>query len=326
MSKQTKSSLLLLLTAFIWGTAFVAQKNGAHLGALTYNGIRTLIGGLVLIPVIRILDCRKKATNFRDINTPKAETEVSALTTPKARDSALTDAENENKILIFGSIALGIVLFAGSTLQQYGITFTTVGKSGFITSLYAVEVPIFSIAIGKKVRPVIWLCVLMGVTGLYLLCMNGADFTLQKGDFFVCLCTLFFALQIMIIDYCSPKCDPIRLACNQFIITGLICIVLMFFFEDPDIHEILRCWAPILYGGFLSVAVGYTLQMVGQKNTPPTQASLILCLESVFSALAGAVLLGESMSPRQLIGCVIIFAAVVISQLPEREKTPAAEA
>jgi len=164
MSKQTKSSLLLLLTAFIWGTAFVAQKNGAHLGALTYNGIRTLIGGLVLIPVIKILDCRKKATNFRDINTPKAETEVSALTTPKARDSALTDAENEKKILIFGSIALGIVLFAGSTLQQYGITFTTVGKSGFITSLYAVEVPIFSIAIGKKSPP-----------GHLALCPDGCD-------------------------------------------------------------------------------------------------------------------------------------------------------
>ena len=323
MSKQTKSSLLLLLTAFIWGTAFVAQKSGAHLGALTYNGIRSLIGGLVLIPVIRFLDHRKEVTEPPRAAAASQTTEhsrnVDALSDPKP----LPDPKSEKKILIIGSVALGIVMFAGSTLQQYGIGFTTVGKSGFITSLYAVEVPILSIVIGKKVRPVIWLCVLMGVTGLYLLCMNGAHFTLQKGDFFVSLCTIFFALQIMIIDYCSPKTDPVRLACYQFIITGLICIVLMFFFEHPDIHEILRSWAPILYGGFLSVAVGYTLQMVGQKNTPPTQASLILCLESVFSALAGAVLLSESMSPRQMAGCVIIFAAVVISQLPEREKKPA---
>lgn len=300
MSKRLKSDALLLLTAFIWGSAFVAQKVGADIGTFTYNGIRTFIGGLVLIPVILVLDAMAKKKNPVD-------------TRPQEEKAA------EKKLLILGGICCGLALFVASTLQQYGITFTTAGKAGFITSLYAVIVPIMSIVLGKKVRPIIWLCVVLGACGLYLLCIpKGEGFHLQVGDLFVLICAFAFAVHILIIDYFSPKVNGVKMSCIQFLLAGAIGIVCMFIFEEPSMSAILAAWMPILYAGVLSCGVAYTLQIVAQADADPTEASLILCLESVFSVITGAIILGESMSMRGLLGCALIFGAVVVSQLPSK--------
>jgi drug/metabolite transporter (DMT)-like permease len=225
----------------------------------------------------------------------------------------------EKKLLILGGICCGLALFVASTLQQYGITFTTAGKAGFITSLYAVIVPIMSIVLGKKVRPIIWLCVVLGACGLYLLCIpKGEGFHLQVGDLFVLICAFAFAVHILIIDYFSPKVNGVKMSCIQFLLAGAIGIVCMFIFEEPSMSAILAAWMPILYAGVLSCGVAYTLQIVAQADADPTEASLILCLESVFSVITGAIILGESMSMRGLLGCALIFGAVVVSQLPSK--------
>jgi Permeases of the drug/metabolite transporter (DMT) superfamily len=300
MSKRLKSDALLFLTAFIWGSAFVAQKVGADLGTFTYNGIRTFIGGLVLIPVIIILD---KMSAKKGNVQPQTDEEKAAA----------------RKTLIIGGICCGLALFVASTLQQYGINFTTAGKAGFITSLYAIIVPIMSIFMGKKVRPIVWLCVVVGMFGMYLLCMKGFSFHMQVGDLFVLLCAFCFAVHILVIDHFSPLCNGVKMSCIQFLLAGAIGIVCMFIFEDPKIGVILTYWAPILYAGVLSCGVAYTLQIVAQKDADPTEASLILCLESVFSAITGAIILGETMSMRGFVGCAMIFTAVVISQLPSKK-------
>jgi len=302
MSKKLRSDIMLLITAMIWGSAFVAQKSGASIGTFTYNGIRTFIGGLVLIPVIIIFD--RMAKKKDQVNVSKTPEELAS----------------EKKTLITGGVCCGLVLFVASTLQQYGINFTTAGKAGFITSLYMVIVPIMSVVLGKKIRPIVWLCVVMGAIGLYLLCMKGSSFTLQVGDLFVLICAFAFAVHIMVIDYFSPKCNGVKLSCIQFLIAGSIGIVCMFIFEEPNMSDILAAWLPILYAGVGSCGVAYTLQIVAQADAEPTTASLIMSLESVFSVVFGALILSESMSPRELSGCLIIFAAVIISQLPSKEE------
>lgn len=306
MSKKMKSNILLLLTAFIWGSAFVAQKSGMdYIEPFTYNGIRTFIGGLVLIPVILIM------------NRGKAKPEETELTEEEQAAKAA-----QNKLLIIGGICCGAALFVASSLQQFGVSYTTAGKAGFITTLYVVIVPIISVIIGKKVRPIMWLCVIMGAVGLYLLCMTDASFKLKFGDMLVLLCAFAFSLHIMIIDHFSPKVDGVKLSCIQFLFAGLLGIICMFIFEHPDINAILDCWLPILYAGVLSCGIGYTLQIVAQKHAEPTVASLLMSLESVFAVISGAVLLHETMSARELLGCVVIFAAVIIAQLPEKNKLP----
>lgn len=300
MSKRARSNIMLFMTAFIWGTAFVAQKVGADLGALTFNGIRTFIGGLFLIPVIYILGSVKKKKNV--------EIEMSQ-----------EEKDRYRKMTIIGGIVCGVVLCAASTLQQFGLYFTSAGKTGFITALYTVIVPIISIILGRKIRPIIWLCVAFGAAGLYFLCLKPGEFYFTVGDLFVLACAFLFAVHILVIDYFSPRADGVKMSCIQFLIAGGICMVLMFFFENPQIGVILKYSLPILYAGILSCGVAYTLQIVAQANAEPTQASLILCLESVFSVLGGAVILGERMDPRGYLGCALIFAAVVISNLPSRE-------
>lgn len=284
--KKTQSNLMLLATAMIWGVAFVAQKSGSVLGAFTYNGIRTFLGGLALIPVILI----SHRLTHQSINRPT----------------------------IIGGVICGAILFAASSLQQYGINFTTAGKAGFITSLYAVLVPILSIWLGRRIRPVIWLCVLMGTAGLYLLTMQADTFFLQIGDLFVLGCAFVFALHIIVIDHYSPKANGIAMSCIQFLIAGLLGMICMLLFETPNLKAICDNQIPILYGGLCSCGIAYTLQIVAQKNADPTEASLILCLESVFSVLAGMLILHERMTLINLAGCVLIFMAVVISQLPEK--------
>ena len=297
MSKRMQSNLLLFLTAFIWGAAFVAQKASDSIGPMTFNGIRTFLGGLVLIPVILVMSRSKGAQQ-------------------KEKDPA--SLKKDRRALFLGGFLCGLALFTASTLQQYGIHFTTAGKAGFITSLYAVFVPILSIALGKKVRPVIWLCVALGVAGLYLLSIEPGTFSLQTGDLLVLLCAAVFSCHILIIDYFSPRTDGVKLACLQFLIAGLLGIIGMFLFEKPVMEDIMSCAIPILYAGILSCGVAYTLQIIAQKNANPTEASLILCLEAVFSVLTGAIILHERMPLRGYAGCLLIFLAVVISQLPSR--------
>ena len=292
-----QSNLLLFLTAFIWGAAFVAQKASDSIGPMTFNGTRTFMGGLVLIPVILIMS-RKKGTQ------------------QNTKDSATL--MKDRRTLFLGGCLCGLALFTASALQQYGIHYTTAGKAGFITSLYAVFVPILSIVLGKKVRPVIWLCVVLGVAGLYLLSIEPGTFSLQIGDLLVLLCAVVFSCHILIIDYFSPRTDGIKLACLQFLIAGLLGIIGMLLFEEPVIEDIMDCAIPILYAGILSCGVAYTLQIIAQKNANPTEASLILCLEAVFSVLTGAIILHERMPLRGYAGCLLIFLAVVISQLPSR--------
>lgn len=306
---------MLMLTAFIWGSSFVAQKSGMDLiGPLAFNGIRTLIGGIVLIPAIMFL---KNWKVKKALQAGETAAEVSE-----------EDRKKENRLLIIGGICCGIALLVASNLQQIGIFYTTAGKAGFITALYVVLVPICGLFIGKKVRPVIWLCVLASAVGLYLLCMpaEGGFGHINKGDLLIMLCALCFTGHILVIDYFSPKVDGIKLSCIQFFVAGILSIILMFpldpalGFDLPSFSTLIDSWLPVLYAGVLSCGVAYTLQIVAQADTDPTIASMILCLESVFAVIAGMIILGESMSLREIAGCLIMFAAIVVSQLPAKEE------
>ncbi|MCI8645434.1 MAG: DMT family transporter [Firmicutes bacterium] len=299
MNKKLKGNLMLLLTALIWGSSFVAQRAGMdYIEPFTFNGIRSLIGGLVLIPVIFLL-------TRTSLGNGGAEAENQPLP---------SDKKAERKTLIIGGISCGIVLFIASSLQQIGVVYTTAGKAGFITALYVIIVPIIGIFVGKKIRPVVWLCVVLSIVGLYLLCMKDG-FSLGKGDLLVLLCAVAFALHIMVIDHFSPKTDGVKLSCIQFLVCGLISLVPMFAVETPVLSQILDCYVPILYAGVLSCGVAYTLQVVAQKDTNPTIAAMLLSLESVFAVITGVIILHEQVSARELIGCVMMFAAIIIAQL-----------
>lgn len=318
MSKKIKGDLMLVLTAMVWGGSFVAQKSGMELiGPFAFNGIRTIIGGIVLIPLIMVLD-RMKSKKQASAPAVKAD----------AADSTLSEVEkkNEQKLLITGSICCGLALLVAGMLQQIGMMYTTAGKAGFITALYVVLVPIFGRILGKKIRPLIWLCVLASAFGLYLLCMpaSGGFGHINKGDLIVLACALCFAVHILLIDYFSPKVDGVRLSCIQFFIAGILCMILMFpldpvlGYDIPSLSQLLDAWIPIVYAGALSCGAGYTMQIVAQADTDPAVASMILCLESVFAVIAGMLILGESLSLREAAGCIIMFAAILAAQLPAR--------
>ena len=309
---------MLVLTAMVWGGSFVAQKSGMELiGPFAFNGIRTIIGGIVLIPLIMVLD-RMKSKKQASAPAVKAD----------AADSALSEADkkNDQKLLITGSICCGLALLVAGMLQQIGMMYTTAGKAGFITALYVVLVPIFGRILGKKIRPLIWLCVLASAFGLYLLCMpaSGGFGHINKGDLIVLACALCFAVHILLIDYFSPKVDGVRLSCLQFFIAGILCVILMFpldpvlGYDIPSLSQLLDAWIPIVYAGALSCGAGYTMQIVAQADTDPAVASMILCLESVFAVIAGMLILGESLSLREAAGCIIMFAAILAAQLPAR--------
>ena len=296
MSKKMKANLLLFIAAFIWGTAFVAQKSGGAIGSFTFNGIRTFIGGLVLLPLV--------IKNHKDKSLP-----------------LFTKEE------LTGGIVCGFFLFVAASLQQFGLAYTTAGKAAFITTLYVVFCPILSLIVHKKkTRPLVWLCVVLDVIGLYLLCMTDASFSIQIGDTLVILCAVAFAGQMVAVDNFIDRIDGIKLSCIQFLFSGLLGIICMFIFEGPvSVSNIMTAWFPILYAGVISCGIAYTFQVLGQKEATPTIAALILCLESVFGVLAGAVILGETMTMREIFGCIIMFAAVVISNLPEKsDKEPVA--
>lgn len=311
-----KNSLCLLLAATIWGIAFVAQSVGMeYVGPFTFNGVRSLIGAAVLVPVIFILNRSKNTNNIPSSNEdPTASGSSSAAT----QNTATASSYNSRDLWI-GGIACGIALFAASNFQQFGIQYTTVGKAGFITACYIVIVPIIGLFLGKKCSPFIWAAVVMALIGLYLLCITDG-FSIGLGDVLVLVCAFLFSLHILVIDYFSPKTDGVKLSCIQFLVCGILSTILALILEHPQISSILTAWLPILYAGVMSCGVAYTLQIVGQKNVNPTVASLILSLESCISVLAGWVLLGQKLSAKELIGCVIMFAAIILAQLPEKKK------
>lgn len=294
---KTKNTFLLLLTAFIWGVAFVAQSVGMdYVGPLTFNASRFIIGAIFLIPCIAFLDKLKEKEN-------------------QAACKNIPAAPQNKKVLITGGICCGIAIAAASTLQQYGIAYTTVGKAGFITALYIVIVPVLGIFLKRKPRLIIWFSVLLALVGLYFLCMTDS-LSFSKGDTLVLLCAFVFSLHIMIIDHFSPMVDGVRMSCIQFAVAGVLCGIPALIFEHPTFSSLIAAWAPILYAGILSCGVAYTLQIVAQKNYDPTVASLLLSLESVFSVLAGWVILHQALSPREIFGCVLVFIAIILVQLP----------
>ena len=292
-----KSSFLLVLAAFIWGVAFVAQSVGMdYVGPFTFIGARYLIGGLVLIPCIAFL---KKLGYGDDGN--KSETQK----------------KEEFRIGVKGGIFCGLALFISSSLQQIGIMYTTVGKAGFITALYIVIVPILGIFMKKKVSWTIWISVAVAVIGMYLLCITDG-FSIGKGDILVLICAFLFSLHILVIDYFSPHVDGVKMSCIQFLVCGILTAIPALIFEHPQLSAFKGAWGSILYAGVMSCGVAYTLQIIGQKNMNPTVASLILSLESCISVLAGWILLGQKLSVKEIIGCIIMFCAIVLAQLPQK--------
>ncbi|MDD3404415.1 MAG: DMT family transporter [Hespellia sp.] len=292
MSK-TKTNFMLLLTAFIWGMAFVAQKVGMeYVGPFGFNAIRSLIGSAVLLPVIFLLD--KQRSRMK-----------------------LPAATWKQKELWTGGILCGIFLCIGSTLQQFALLSSPVGKVGFITALYILFVPVLGLFLKKHVGKKVWFGVILAVIGMYLLCVTNG-FSLAPGDLMTLLCAFAFSFQILVIDYFSPKVDGVRMSCIQFLVCGIICFFPMLWTETPNMSDILSGWAPLLYAGVLSCGVAYTLQIVAQKHAEPTIASLLMSLESVFSVIGGWLILGQVLSGREMLGCALMFGAVILAQLPEK--------
>ncbi len=294
--RQIVSALLLLLTALIWGSTFVAQSVGSEsVGAFTFVACRSFLAGAALLPLALI----------------------------RARRASRQDGpvKNTRRTLFLGGVLCGTALMVSSVLQQIGVGMTTVGKAGFITALYIVIVPICGIFVRKRVPWHLWCGVGIAVLGMYFLCITE-QLSIGRGDLFVFLCALGFSGHILIIDHFSPRVDGVQMSCIQFFVSGILSLVPMLVFERPSLAALAAAAAPILYAGLLSGAVGYTLQIVAQKELQPTVASLIMSLESVFSALAGWLILHQTFSARELFGCILVFCAVILAQIPARTKTP----
>ncbi len=291
---------MLLIAALIWGTAFVAQSEGMrYVEPFTYNAIRTLIGGVVLIPVIAV---------FRRLGNK------SDKAAPTSRRATIT-----------GGIVCGIFLFIASSFQQSGISMTTAGKAGFITALYIIIVPLLGLFLRRKVNLILWFCVLLAAVGFWMLCIKEG-FTIGKGDLLVLCCAVFFAMHIMSVDYfIGKRVDGMLMSCIQFFTAGTLMAICMFLFETPQIGSILDAKVTILYAGLMSSGVAFTLQILGQRDTEPTVATLLMSLESVFAALSGWLILHEALSPKELTGCVLVFAAVILAQLKSPENSVSGE-
>ncbi len=296
--KQLKGDLILLITAIIWGTSFVSQKIGMnYIEPFTFGASRFLLGAVVLIPVIIFFDKLSKKSAHS-----------------KKRSNELKLNNYKTKDLIIGGILCGSALFVGASFQQWGIVETSAGKAGFITALYIVLVPLFGLFMNKKVSLLTWFGVALAIFGLYLLTI-GDGFTLERGDALVLIGTVFWALQIIFVDMFVDKVEGLKLSCIQFITAGLLSAVAAFIFETPEIGAIIEGSAVIVYTAVMVVGVAYTLQIIGQKYTSPTAAAIIMSLESVFAVISGAIFLKESMSTKEMVGCLIMFVAVVITQL-----------
>lgn len=298
---QMRQVVFPILAAFIWGTAFVAQDLCADsIGAFAFNATRYFIAVLALLVVILISD--------------KLEKNKPTLTAQEKKAA--------NKQLWLGGLCCGAALAIASNFQQAGLVAgTDAGKAGFITALYVVLVPVFGLFFKRKVSLPTWIAVVLSVVALYLLCIKG-DFSLAPGDLLVLVCAVCFAVHILVIDHFTAYCDGVKLSCLQFLFAGIISTICMFIFEDVDFAAILSCALPLLYVGIFSCGVGYTLQILAQKDSNPTVVTILLSLESVFAVIAGAIILKQQMTVREYIGCAIMFAAVILAQIqfPTRQK------
>ena len=296
MNTQTKNSLLLLLCSFIWGTAFVAQSAGSGMGAYSFLAGRSWLAVLVLIPTMLVFDAVNRRKTGADGRPKTAE---------------------EKKQLAVAGLVCGTFLFAASAAQQTGITLNpSTAKAGFLTAMYVVLVPVFGLFLGRKGSAQLWVSMVVAVLGLYLLCMKNGFTGIESSDWILLSCAVLFSFQIMAVDHFSPRMDGVRLSLAEFLVVSVESTVAAFLFETPTAAEYAANALPILYCGVLSSGVAYTLQILGQRDLNPAIASLIMCLESVFSALGGWLLLHQSLSGREVFGCALIFAAVVLAQLP----------
>ncbi len=295
-SKTIGSDVLLLVTALIWGFAFVAQRFGMNfVGPFTFNGVRFALGSLSLIPLYLYL--RKKNGGVK-----KAPSESSPI-----------------YILLSGGLT-GLVLFAGASFQQAGLVYTTAGKAGFITGLYVVIVPILWLTLGQRSGIRTWVGAVLAAFGLYLLSVT-AEFTIQFGDLLEIIGAFFWAMHVILIGYFSRRINPITLSMIQFAFCSLLSLVTAFVIETITLSSLMDAAGPILYGGLASVGIAYTLQVVAQRNAHPAHAAIILSLESVFAAIGGWLILGEILSTRSKIGCLLMFAGMLFSQLRKSHKT-----
>ncbi len=297
MKVNTKrNSFLLFLTACIWGLAFVSQSKGMeYMDPFTFNGVRSLIGAGSLLVFI-LLRAKLAKSSVQKINW---------------------------KVTLHAGLLCGIALTIASTLQQFGIVYTTVGKAGFITTLYIIFVPMAGVLFGRRASKVVWVAALMAAVGMYLLCMSE-DFSVNFGDVLIFICALFFTVHIMIIDHFSPKTDGVVVSCIQFLVCGVLCMTGAFVWGTPTWSQVVSGTGTLLYAGVMSCGVAYTLQIVGQNGVNPTVAALLLSLESVVATVAGVIafrlgFLGtdQSMTMRQVAGCIIVFTAVILVQLPQ---------
>lgn len=287
---------MLLLAAIIWGSTFVAQDVSTELiGPFTFQAVRQIMGFVVLLPIILL---RSKANSDR------------ANRTKTKKDRLL--------LLTYGALC-GAILFCACILQQFGLKDTTAGKSGFITALYIVLVPIAGMFFGKKTGLGIWFAVVLSIVGLYFLCIPDNSFTIGRGELLTLACSICFTAHILVIDHIGNRVDGVQLSALQFLFSGLISLVCMFFTEIFVWKEVLRCWLPICYAGILSCGVAYTLQILAQRETNPTLASITMSLESVFAVLSGWIILDQSLSTREFLGCALMFAGVILAQLPQKK-------
>ncbi len=292
MFKRWKANLMLVCAAMIWGSAFVAQSVGMeYVGPFTFQAVRSLLGGLALLPVIGLLG--RKAPAASSPGTPKD--------------------------LWTAGLACGLCLFVAASLQQIGLLYTSAGKSGFITALYVVLVPCAGLLLGKRAPLTVWVGALLAATALYLLCVKDG-FSIGKGELLTLGCALCFTCHIMVIDHFSGRVDGVKLSCVQFFVCSALAFIVTFLFEKPSLAAVLRCWLPICYAGVLSCGVGYTFQILGQRDTKPAVASLLMSLESVFAVIFGAVLLRERLTGQEYAGCALMFTAIVLAQLPQRRR------
>lgn len=299
MGTKLKGSIMLLVAALIWGTAFVAQSEGMeYVEPFTYGGIRTIIGGIVLLPPVVFIMRNHKLSSENKPRTSVRKT-------------------------VIGGIICGCVLFVASSLQQIGMTETSAGKAGFITALYIVIVPVFELILYHRTNLKVWICVVIAGFGFWLLCIKDG-FRIETGDLIILCCALFFAVYIMVVDrFSDDAIDPVMLSCIQFFTAGTLMIACMFIFESPSLDAIWQAKYTILYAGVMSSGVAYTLQILGQRYAEPTSAVLIMSLESVFAALSGWLILGEQLTQKELIGCAAVFTAVICAQInPAEKNTP----
>ena len=296
MNTQTRNSLLLLLCSFIWGTAFVAQSAGAGMGAYSFLAGRSWLAVVVLLPTVSAFDAihRKQGAAY---GWPKGE---------------------QGKTLRKASLICGTLLFAASAAQQIGITLNpnSTAKSAFLTAMYVVLVPVFGLALGRKNSPQLWVSMVISVAGLYLLCMKNGFGGIEASDLVLLLCAVLFSFQILSIDHFAPQVDGVRLSLLQFFVVAVESSIAAVLLETPSVAQFGENLLPIAYCGIFSSGVAYTLQIIGQKDLHPAIASLIMCMESVFSALGGWLILHQNLSARESMGCALIFVAVVLAQLP----------